>query len=770
MKIKTVKLLLLLLPFLLHGYYADAQNWLGGYRYRKLITIEKVKVENDPTAFNQWINHFVLLQLEHQDLRYENDAFEPKISHPQGLDISFALSTSPQTVLKFQLESYDAALGKLVCWVQIPSLVTKAGNTSTAVYVYYGSTNYHNPLAPATQAMWNSMYPYVNHFNEGVEGVVGTAASFNGNRRMLIKPQVPTTFTFSTWIKLNTNNQEQMIIANDTAGRGGFQLKINTEGKPVFTSFGVAGSRTVVSNIVLQANVWYLISVNYRSDRVVEFLVNGVIAGNFSALLLMGSGGQVVIGSSKQQDQYFNGLMDELRISDKQISRSWFLTEFNMLRNPAGMFSVGAEAVNMMLNTTYTFTGAVNNIWLDPDNWTLKAIPGDGRNIRIKAGAKAEIIGNLTVNKLLLESGAQLNLLYNLYASQKVELQSASILTARSTSTMQLEGDVLNNGSILTDGKLLVRGNKTSLTFNGDGQVRVGTFEVNLNSSQAPVNLQSQINIGRFLNLLSGHVQANGNIVLLATATQSAAVAPIATQASITGELQVQKYVDGAFPEPATGRGWRLWSAPIWHNGTHGNYQYHMNDLQQAVFVTGKGGPTNGFDASPNNGATIYTHDQTLTGTLAQKYLPITSMQTEIPVGRGFFIYSRGNRLLPQAFTHQVQTPPFSNAEPYIITYKGQLFTGNLEVAVANLDSGGEGDGFNLLGNPYASPIRWGSLQKTNIGPFVWLFDPLNNTYIVSDDPNTLIPSGAGFFIRVINGAKSGTLGFSESAKVTSSL
>jgi hypothetical protein len=768
MKRKTFQLLLLL-SLLLSGFYADAQNWLGGYRYRKLITIEKSKVENDITLHNQWVNHFVLVQLEHADLRYEEGAFEPKISHPSGLDISFALSTSSGTALKFQLESYDAVLGKIACWVQIPSLVTKGGKASTAIYMYYGSTNNHNPAAPATIAMWNTMYIYANHFNEGAEGVISTGASFNGNRRMLIKPRVSTTFTFSAWIKYQSNSQEQMIIANDTAGRGGFQLKINTEGKLVLTIFNAGGPTTRTGNIVLQANEWSLVSFSYR-DMGKEFLVNGISAGNISGIGTMAPGGQVVIGSSKQQHQYFNGLMDELRISSIEITKPWFTTEYNMIKNPADLFTPAAEEVNIALNNTYTFTGALDQSWLEPENWIPKSVPGPSRNVRIKTGAKAEIIGDLIVNKLLLESGAQLNLAQHLYAAQKIELQTASTLTATNTSTLQLQGDILNNGTLQTEGKLLFIGNQSVITYYGTGQAEVGMLEVNLNTSQALVKLQSQINISRTLNLIRGHVEANGNILLLASATKSAAVAPITTLGSISGELQIQSYVAGSFPEPGTGRGWRLLSAPVWHHGTPGNYQYRITDVQQSVFVTGKGGAANGFDVSPNNGATIYTHDQSLTGTLAQKYVPIAHLETPVPVGRGFFIYSRGSRLLPDAFQHQVQTPPFSNAAPYLITYKGQLFTGNLEVAVANRDADGEGDGFNLLGNPYAAAIRWGSLQKTNVGPFVWLFDPLNNTYIVSEDPNTLISAGAGFFIRVLKGAKTGTVHFSESAKAISSL
>lgn len=122
--------------------------------------------------------------------------------------------------------------------------------------------------------------------------------------------------------------------------------------------------------------------------------------------------------------------------------------------------------------------------------------------------------------------------------------------------------------------------------------------------------------------------------------------------------------------------------------------------------------------------------------------------------------------MLPNAYQQQIQRTPFANAEPYILTYTGRLFTGNLTVEVLNSNKGGEGDGFNLVGNPYAAPIRWGSLTKVNIGPFIWLFDPLNNSYRVSLDENELIQPGTGFFIKVNEGATSGSISFNEGSKV----
>ena len=771
MKRNPIKLLLLLF-LLLSCLYADAQSWLPGYRYRKLITIEKSRVENDPTGFNQLINFNILLQLEHADYVFDEGAFEQKILHPRGLDIAFTLSTSSATVLKFQLDSYDGALGKIACWVKIPSVITKSSRVvSTAIYMYYGATIYHDPASAVAWSSWDPVYTYVSHLDQGAEGMIGFGTNFNGNKQMLSNTRIPAIFSFSVWIKRQNSNQEQMIIANDTAGIGGFQLKITSSGTLLLTGFNPSGSWTITSTTVLQPNEWCLVSLYHRAP-VYELLFNGEAVNISVSSRQIAAGGQVSLGSSKQQLHYYHGLMDEIRISGQAITRQWILTEYNMITNPEALFTVGEEQVNAVLATAYTFTGAVDKDWLLADNWVPKGVPTAGKNIRIKAGVAVAVAlnGELSVNKLLLERDAQLTLPNNLYAAQKVELQTGSTLKAGKSFTVQLSGPVLNHGTLLTEGKLLFNGNLTSLLYSGSGQASAAILEVDLPAAQASLNLQSLIKVSHSLNLRSGQVLANGNILLLATATQAAAVGPMGISARISGNVQVQTYVDGAFPEPATGRGWRLSTAPIWHSGTSGNYLYLINDVQQSVFITGKGGATNGFDPSPNNGATIYTHDQSLSGTLAQKYVPIVNLQTPIPVGRGFFIYSRGSRLLPEAFQHQVQTPPFSNAEPYTLTYKGQLFTGSLDVQVANRDADGEGDGFNLLGNPYAAPIRWGSLQKSNVGPFVWLFDPLNNTYLVSDDPETRIPAGAGFFIRVLKGAKTGSLRFSESAKAISAL
>ncbi|NPD44556.1 MULTISPECIES: DUF6359 domain-containing protein [unclassified Lentimicrobium] len=69
----------------------------------------------------------------------------------------------------------------------------------------------------------------------------------------------------------------------------------------------------------------------------------------------------------------------------------------------------------------------------------------------------------------------------------------------------------------------------------------------------------------------------------------------------------------------------------------------------------------------------------------------------------------------------------------------------------------GEGDGWNLIGNPYCSGLDWTALDNSagNIGGAFYIVNPADGTYkssngaAVSDFPNGHIPPHQGFFVQV---------------------
>jgi hypothetical protein len=122
-----------------------------------------------------------------------------------------------------------------------------------------------------------------------------------------------------------------------------------------------------------------------------------------------------------------------------------------------------------------------------------------------------------------------------------------------------------------------------------------------------------------------------------------------------------------------------------------------------------------------------------------------------------------------------------ATALPWTVDVSGTVNNGNLSVTLYN-HGNTYTEGFNLVGNPYPSPIRWSlpGWTKTNIDNAVYYFrasdtDEYGGTYssyvngISSDGfASDTIPSMQGFFVHVSNGTfpVTGTLGVTNSVRI----
>ncbi|WP_316811247.1 LamG-like jellyroll fold domain-containing protein [Pedobacter heparinus] len=786
--------------FLLAVDSAAGQSWMPGYGFRKKITIDKSKVSGTVNL----INFPVLIVLQDAELKYISNC-EGRMKHSSGLDISFAAINTPLLPLGFQLDHYDPVNGKLVCWVNINELFAGNNAGSNEIYLYYGATVLHDPFSLSAKAGWSFNYQQVWHLNldampsisrsanrgpemnmTGNPGMsqanfsaarIGNGLLFNGSTDgMTAAADTNTTVCISAWVKLHQTGTEQIILASDTTA-GGYVIKLNAQGNLVFETKSTDGFKSVATAEALLVNTWYHLTCIFIKG-IKRIYLNGVYkTGGGSSSIKLGRGGALRIGKSKQNDRYFKGMIDELRIQNMERSIDWLSTEYRNQDNPGGFISIAAEEINPAnVSQVYEFTGAAGTQnWTDEGNWNLGRVPGQNSNVTIKAGRQSQLPpGVLTaLKKLDLEPGAILHLETDLELQCALSIASSAAVVLGEGVQLAFKYDVQNNGTILLNGNnggLAFKGNHAMQTFSGTGTARVSRLEIGLAAAGNAVLLQSNINVSKQVELIRGTIHANGKLTLLSTAAnQSASLMPVTDTDStkITGDVNVQHYIAGNFNPPSTARGWWLLAAPVYQPELNPGLRYGFSAVKASVFVTGTAGIQNGFDASPNNGGTIYTHDQSLPGSLSQKYRAIPNMAAGVSLGKGFYLFSRGSRNVPDAYLHQIQTPPFSNPAPYLITYTGQLYTGNLTVELFNRNTGAEGDGFNLLGNPYASALRWGALQKTNVSPFIWVFDPQNNAYQVTDDPAYIIRSGTGFFVRVNHGNTDGTLSFHEAAKYT---
>nr|WP_294870655.1 LamG-like jellyroll fold domain-containing protein [uncultured Pedobacter sp.] len=786
---------------------ASAQSWMNGYNYRKKITIDKNKVAVAVlSSYKDLVDFPVLIELEDDDLKHVSEYCGNKIQNIEGKDISFALSTDPAVPLSFQLEAYNPARGKMTCWVKIPSLSAwGTASLPTSVYLYYGSTVLHEPYSPKNLTTWSSDYTRVWHMNQDnvpaesrnaqsnapeqsligssgitsnhyIPGKVNRGVMLNGLSESLSSDVEATNpeITVSAWIKINAIGREQVIITNKMSlgtVSNGYIISISSSGELVMDLFiGNTIVYTLKSLTSLTPNVWYYVT-GLTTNGQCSILINGVIAQSKApASARLGAGGTIKIGSSKNNDQYFNGTIDELRIQKVARSTTWLSTEYTNQNNPTAFYSIGPEEYSSA--GFAIFTGSKNNLWNVASNWSNGVIPGNNASVIISSGKTTDIPDNTNIKlkSLVLEQNASLTINSAVDVSCIAKVASGASIKLANEAIVGFASDVVNNGSISlsqTRGTLVFSGDATRQRYSGAGIARVHRLENKQIAEGNVLTLDAPIQITGFVELNKGILNSNGHLTLLSNLGGSASVLPILNlnAARVIGNVNVQTYISGDYPGPATARGWRLLSSPVYTNINGGMKYYAVNAFQNSMYVTGKGGSANGFDPSPLNGGTIYTHDQSLPGTLSQKYTAIPNISTNIPFGSGVYVFSRGYREAPNSYINQIQTAPFSNPTGYVITHSGLIYTGDLAIGLSNKNANEVGEGFNLLGNPYPAPIQWGNLLKTNLSSFVWLFDPLNNAYVVSNAPSTIIPSGSGFFVKVLDGNTSGSLKFEETSK-----
>ncbi len=255
---------------------------------------------------------------------------------------------------------------------------------------------------------------------------------------------------------------------------------------------------------------------------------------------------------------------------------------------------------------------------------------------------------------------------------------------------------------------------------------------------------------------LSGNttLAAGGVLTLNSDGNGSAIVAPIPTGCSITGNVNVQRFIEGSL---AANRGYRLMTSTVFTGSPGGINVYDLDYLKNTLWVSGPGYAANGFNVTTTQNPSIYLFREDVAppqsttinfttgynwkgvakinnsplyniGTQAKTTTTnINDFTTTIPVGNGILVFDRGDKT---AGTAGKTVAPFIAPGDVTVTEIGQLNTGNITVIpwytggtpsfTYTASSTGPGTlirGFALVGNPYPATINWEKYNNTNITP-----------------------------------------------------
>lgn len=358
------------------------------------------------------------------------------------------------------------------------------------------------------------------------------------------------------------------------------------------------------------------------------------------------------------------------------------------------------------------------------------------------SGTSAQVTGNglpATLNNLTINNITGVTLSGPETINGTVTLTSGALAIGTNTLTFQ-NSDI----PIIRTSGTITTSSSSNLSFGSPGNtggssfiIPAGTFTTSPLINNFTINRTNSLTLNEQILSIAGIVLCNGplitndNLTLVSTAAGTALIDGSST-GQITGNVTIQRYLSSGF-------GYKYFSSPF--------QAATVNEFADDMIL----GPF-----------TFYRYDESRTSSGWVSYnSPVTN---PLIVLQGYAVNFG------------------SGSAPNTVDVTGVVNRGSLSVTLYNHNNIYT-KGFNLVGNPYPSPVDWNAAAgwtKTNIDNALYYFkasatDQYGGTYStyingVSSDglATNIIPSMQGFFVHVSDGTYpvTGTLALNDSVRI----
>jgi len=341
------------------------------WSYRRQITIDESKVDANLDNFPATVF-----------LSASNFNFS-KVSFENGQDIRFTDSSG--TELAYEIENFSKTGQVGIIHIKIPSV---SGTENTIFWIYYGNPTAGNGQNPT--AVWDSNYKMIQHMKDAttsttldstananngtkyeangpaqtVNGKINGAQDFDGTNDYISVPDATSLnfgtgdFTIELWFNADAVSGNRQLLTkfldSSSVERPGWRCEIGrvSAGKldfVVYDGSGAGGSYSPAGATTLVAGTWYhAVFVRSNSGSQMSIYLNGTLDAGPASVTVRNVNnteplriGTDHFDASPYYIGFFDGVIDEVRISSGARSAAWIKATYHSLNNT--LLVVGAE-------------------------------------------------------------------------------------------------------------------------------------------------------------------------------------------------------------------------------------------------------------------------------------------------------------------------------------------------------------------------------------------------------------------------------------------
>ncbi|MHA2335107.1 MAG: DUF2341 domain-containing protein, partial [Candidatus Hodarchaeales archaeon] len=339
----------------------SALNWVDTrWRYRKNLTIDNTKVSADLTNFPMLVN---LL-----DSNLRNDA------QASGDDIFFTDESG--NMLDHEIEYYNRVYNSthahLVAWVK----TNLSNSQDTIISMYYGNPTVSNQENPT--GVWNENFVLVQHLNDDPSGTIHDSSIYQHQGTQvgsmtstnLVTGKITNAYYFNSGVgqAVNIPDHDSLDITENLTievwinvpaavlstgdyvilshrDNDGYQVAFK-DGALRMKILDAGSTKTVeILDPGMIANSWYHVVTRFEGPNMHIFINGTDVATNTGndAITSYSTSFPLRIGARATGGNWFEGKIDEVRVSNTLRSNDWISTEFSNQNDPESFYSTGSK-------------------------------------------------------------------------------------------------------------------------------------------------------------------------------------------------------------------------------------------------------------------------------------------------------------------------------------------------------------------------------------------------------------------------------------------